>query len=39
MNLAKFIMKLGLLVTNLRDLRNSITTAVTLVNRDMLTQV
>jgi hypothetical protein len=39
MNLSKFFRSLAILVANLRDLRNRITAAVALVNRDMLTRV
>jgi hypothetical protein len=39
MNLSKFFEKPGHIVTDLRDLRNRITAAVVLVNRDMLTRV
>jgi hypothetical protein len=38
MNLSKFF-KVRRIVANLRDLRNRITAAVALVNRDMLTRV
>jgi hypothetical protein len=36
MNLTKFFFKAVHIVANLRDLRNRITAAVALVNRDML---
>jgi hypothetical protein len=40
MNLSKFFLKARAhIVANLRDLRNRITAAVALVNRDMLTRV
>jgi hypothetical protein len=39
MNLSKFFQKSARIVADLRDLRNRITAAVPLVNRDMLTRM